>query len=56
MLSRDGKYISINRQDDGTLRPNFKPMKVDKDFSVVKYASGMANELLWALEGLVGKE
>jgi hypothetical protein len=30
-------------------------MKVDKDFSVAKYASGVANELLWALEGLVGK-
>jgi hypothetical protein len=28
-------------------------MKVDKDFCVVRYASGVANELLWALEGLV---
>ena len=29
------------------------PMKVDKDFSAARYASGVANELLWALEGLV---
>ena len=30
-----------------------QPMKVDKDFSAARYASGVANELLWALEGLV---
>jgi hypothetical protein len=30
-------------------------MKVDVDFSVVKYASDVANELFWALEGLVKK-
>ncbi len=49
----DGQYITVTRRDDGSLRPNFKPMKVDKDFSVAKYASGLANELLWALEGLI---
>jgi hypothetical protein len=48
-----GKYITITRRDDGSLRPNFKPMKVGADFSVEKYAAGVANELLWALEGLV---
>ena len=48
-----GEYITITRRDDGSLRPNFKPMKVEKDFSVAKYASGVANELLWALEGLI---
>ena len=40
-------------RDDGSLRPNFKPMRVGKDFSVERYATGVANELLWALEGLV---
>jgi len=30
-------------------------MKVDRDFSVERYASGVANELMWALEGLVEK-
>ncbi len=48
-----GQYITITRRDDGTYRPNFKPMKVDADFSVEKYATGVANELLWALESLI---
>jgi len=48
-----GRYITVTRRDDGSLRPNFKPMKVGADFSVEKYAAGVANELLWALEGLV---
>ena len=52
----NGQYITVTRHDDGTYRPNLKPMKVDKDFSVAKYASGVANELLWALEGLVKSE
>ena len=51
----NGQYITVTRHADGTYRPNLKPMKVDKDFSVAKYASGIANELLWALEGLVGR-
>ena len=50
-----GRYISITRRDDGTLRPNFKPMKVGKDFSVYRYALGVFNELMWALEDLVEK-
>ena len=49
-----GDYVTITRRNDGSLRPNFKPMpKIDKNFSVEKYASGVANELLWALEGLI---
>ena len=48
-----GKYITITRRDDGTYRPNFRPMKVGADFSVERYAAGVANELLWALEGLI---
>lgn len=38
---------------DGSLQPNFRPMKVGEDFNVDYYASCVANELLWALEGLV---
>ena len=45
--------ITVTCRDDGTYHPNFKPMKVDADFSVARYASNVANELLWALEGLV---
>ena len=51
----DGKFITVTRRDDGSLRLNFKELKVGADFSVEKYASGVANELLWALEGLVEK-
>ncbi len=51
----NGKYISITRRDDGSLRPNFKPLKIDADFSPERYAIGVSNELLWALEGLVEK-
>ncbi len=50
-----GKYITITRRDDGSLRPNFKPLKVDKRFSIISYAVGVANELLWALTSLLGK-
>ena len=50
-----GEYITITRRDDGSYRPNFRPMKVDKDFSVERYALGVCNELMWALEGLIEK-
>ena len=48
-----GKYITITRQDDGTLRPNFKNLVVDEDFSVERYAFGVYNELCMALGGLI---
>ena len=48
-----GEFVTITRRDDGSYRPNFRPMKVGADFSVEKYAAGVANELLWALEGLI---
>lgn len=50
-----GKFITITRRDDGTLRPNFKPMKMEEGFSANSYATGVANELLWALTSLLGK-
>ena len=50
-----GRYITVTRRDDGSLRPNFRPMKVDRDFSVYRYALGVFNELMWALEDLVEK-
>lgn len=51
----NGKYITVTRRDDGSLRPNFKPMKVDRDFSAYRYALAVFNELMWALEDLVEK-
>ena len=51
-----GKYISITRRSDGTLRPNFKPLTIDRDFSIERYAFGVSRELHKALEGLVGNK
>ena len=52
----NGKYISITRRPDGSLRPNFKPMKVTKGFSVERYTFKVYLELHKALKGLVGNE
>ena len=52
----NGKYISVTRRDDGTLRLNFKSLKVDENFSLERYALGVYNELCIALGGLVEKE
>ena len=49
----DGRYITVTRRDDGTLRPNFKPMKVGADFNLERFALGVYNELCMALYGLV---
>ena len=51
-----GKYISITRRSDGSLRPNFRPVKMDDGFSVDHYADGVRYELLLALGGLVGEK
>ena len=51
-----GKYITVTRKDDGTYRPNFRPIHTGPGFNVEHYASSVANELLWALGGLVGEE
>ena len=51
----NGKYISITRRPDGSLRPNFKPLKVTKGFSVERYTFKVYLELHQALKGLVEK-
>ena len=51
----NGRYISITRRDNGMLRLNFKPINMGADFSIDSYALGVANELMWALEGLIEK-
>ena len=51
----DGLYITVTRRDDGSLRLNFKELKVGAGFNLDRYATDVANELLWALEGLVGE-
>ena len=52
----DGRYITITRRDDGSLRPNFKELSMGPDFNVYNYCIGVYSELLRALQGLVGKE
>ena len=49
----DGRYITVTRRDDGSLRLNFKELKVGADFSLDRYALGVYNELCLALGGLV---
>ena len=51
-----GEFITVTRRDDGSYRPNFRPVHTGTGFNVEHYASSVANELLWALEGLVGEE
>jgi len=51
----NGKYISATLQDDGNLRLNFKPLKIDGNFSVDRYCLGVYNEVFMALCGRVEK-
>ena len=52
----NGKYISITRQEDGSLRPNFKPMpQIGATFSVDYYVFEVYRELRQALMGLIEK-
>ncbi|MBR1668952.1 MAG: hypothetical protein IJ693_11840 [Bacteroidaceae bacterium] len=52
----EGRYITITRGDDGSLRPNFKRMEVGSGFTVDGYAIGVMGELRRALTGLVEKK
>ena len=52
----NGQYISVTRRDDGTLKPNFKPMKTDEMFNVDNYAFEVYRELRKALTGLLEKK
>ncbi len=49
----EGEYITVTRRDDGTCRPNFKPLKTGANFTVEGYARGVAREIVEALKGLV---
>ena len=50
-----GKFINVTRREDGSLRLNFRPLKMDGDFSVERYALYVYNEICIALEGLIEK-
>lgn len=51
-----GKYITVTRRDDGSLRLNFRPVTMGADFNIYRYATGVFSELIRALRGLIGKE
>ena len=51
-----GETITVTRRDDGSYSPNFRPIHTGPGFNVTQYATDVANELLWALGGLVGEE
>ena len=46
-----GKYITITRRPDGTLKPNFRPLPAN--MSVERYAFEVYRELRQALTGLI---
>lgn len=49
----EGRYINVSMHDDGTLQPNFRQFRIDKDFTVNRYAAGVAKELRIAFSGLI---
>ena len=51
----NGKYISVTRQDDGTYRLNFKPLKTGEGFNLEHYALGVYLELHKGLKCLIEK-
>ena len=49
----DGKYITVTRRGDGSLRLNFKELPKGVNFNLERYAFGVYNELCLALGGLI---
>ena len=49
----DGKYITVTRRDDGSLRLNFKELPKGANFNLERFALGVYNELCLALGGLI---
>ena len=49
-----GEHITFTQRDNGTYGLNFRDVHIEEPgFSVAQFATAVANELLWALEGLV---
>ena len=51
----EGRHITCTKRLNGTLRLNFKNLKLNADFDVDSYAFEVANEIREALSGLVEK-
>lgn len=52
----EGQHITCTKRLNGTVRLNFKNLKVDAEFNVDGYALEVANEIREALKGLVEEE
>ena len=53
----EGKFITITRRSDGSLRPNFKLGRIGgRGFNLESYAFGVACELREALRSLVEED
>lgn len=50
-----GRFITVTRRQDGSLRLNFRPVAMGSGFSVERYAFGVYREIRQALVGLVGE-
>ena len=48
-----GRYITLTCRPNGSLRLNFKNLKIDTDFSVETYCLEVANEIRMALKDLI---
>ena len=52
----EGEHITVTQRDNGTYGLNFRDVHIEEPgFSVAQFATAVANELMWALEGLEGK-
>lgn len=49
----DGRYITVTRRGDRSLRLNFKELPAVADFNLERYALGVYNEICLALAGLI---
>ena len=49
----EGRFITVTRRDDGSLRLNFKRLAWGKGRGVERYALGVYNEICMALVALV---
>ena len=49
----DGRYITVTRRGDRSLRLNFKELPTVADFNLERYALGVYNEICLALAGLI---
>ena len=49
----NGQFITVTKRDDGSLRLNFKELKMGAGFKVERFALGVFNEICMALEGRV---